>query len=400
MKKEFRSSQDTALYNEIIEESIVKRSIAQLKELEKSNPKQNTKKYLLSTSLRLSKIISPSLHKMTELCVEKLDIKLPVELFVYSSPQFNAACFKPEDNRLYIMFSSSILEAFTEDEICYVLGHELGHHKFAHHEVPIQFILKHNSEVTSALALKLFKWSRFAEISADRAGAICMPNFETVACALFKLSSGISNFKTVKFDIAEYINQIDELIKSHKNSDLESDLSDWFSSHPFSPLRVKALQHFFESEIVTENGSDLIETDSKVENTLSFMDPDYLRGKTPVNKACRNLFIAGAVILAHTDGEFSKSEKSALGEMLDNDLNIDALNKEALEADLQNRINKVNEKATLFQKKQILRDLKVVSDNSSSSDHKKHVFLNSLAAQLKISSDFVNSELSKDLELD
>ena len=395
----FRSKQDENLFNEILEIPSVKSSISQLEEYEKKAPKQNTKKYLLSTSLRLSKVISPSLHQMSLNCIEKLDIRLPVELFVYSSPQFNAACFKPEDNKLYIMFSSSILEAFTEDELCYVLGHELGHHKFSHHSIPIQFLLKQNKELTSAQALKLFKWSRFAEISADRAGAICLPNFETVACALFKLSSGISNFRSVKFDIKEYIKQIDELIESHKNSNLESELSDWFSSHPFSPLRVKALEHFFNSEVVKKDGTSTDSCDNLVENTLSFMDPDYLKGNTPTNKACKNLFIAGAVILGHRDGDFSKKEKESISELLDHTLNIDVLNKDLLMQELPQRIKRVNELATSFQKKQILRDLNLVSKNNNHSDL-EITFLNELSQQLNIDSSFVTNELAKKIDLD
>ena len=65
------------------------------------------RRHLLSTSVRLTPAMSKSIHTMAEDCIERLGVNLPLELYVYASPQFNAACFKPEDDRLYVMFSSS-----------------------------------------------------------------------------------------------------------------------------------------------------------------------------------------------------------------------------------------------------------------------------------------------------
>ncbi len=53
-----------------------------------------------------------SLHRMADHCAERLDIETPLELYAYNSPQYNAACFKPEDGRVFIVFSSSLLQAF------------------------------------------------------------------------------------------------------------------------------------------------------------------------------------------------------------------------------------------------------------------------------------------------
>ena len=75
-------------------------------------------------------------------CTERLGIDSPLELYAYASPQFNAACFKPEEGRVFIMFSSSLLEAFSDTELLFVMGHELGHHVYQHHDLPIGYILR------------------------------------------------------------------------------------------------------------------------------------------------------------------------------------------------------------------------------------------------------------------
>ena len=96
---------------------------------------------LLATSVRLSRSMAPDVHKMADDCIETLEMKIPHELYVYSSPQFNAACFKPEDGKLFVMFSSSLLEKFSGSELKFVIGHEFGHHVYNHHEIPIGYLL-------------------------------------------------------------------------------------------------------------------------------------------------------------------------------------------------------------------------------------------------------------------
>ena len=128
---------------------------------------------LLATSVRLSPRMAPDVHRMADDCAERLQIGIPHELYAYAGPQFNAACFKPEDDRVCVMFSSGLLEAFEGTELKFVVGHELGHHVYRHHDIPIGLLLRGREKPDPRLALDLFSWSRYAEISADRAGAFC-----------------------------------------------------------------------------------------------------------------------------------------------------------------------------------------------------------------------------------
>jgi hypothetical protein len=77
-----------------------------------------TRRRLLGTSVRLSRFMAPDVHRMADECIEKLEMTIPHELYVYSSPQFNAACFKPEGGKLFVMFSSSLLEKFEGATCC------------------------------------------------------------------------------------------------------------------------------------------------------------------------------------------------------------------------------------------------------------------------------------------
>jgi Zn-dependent protease with chaperone function len=108
---------------------------------------------LLSSSVRLSRDMAPDIHRIADQCIETLGMKIPLELYVFASPQFNAMCFKPEDGRLFVMFASSLLESFTQKELCFVMGHELGHHIYGHHTIPIGYLLGGDAKPDPRLAL-------------------------------------------------------------------------------------------------------------------------------------------------------------------------------------------------------------------------------------------------------
>ena len=125
--------------------------------------------------------MAPEIRAIADECIQRLGITIPVEIYVYPSASYNAACVKPEEGRLFIMFSSSLLERFDAAELRFVMGHELGHYLYHHHDIPIGYLLVGQNRPSPSLALQLFAWSRYAEISADRAGAHCDRSWLDVA---------------------------------------------------------------------------------------------------------------------------------------------------------------------------------------------------------------------------
>ena len=204
-----RSQHDLALFKQLLKDPDVERVNKQIAtQAEQGN--LGIRRQLLATSVRLSQTMAKDLHATADACRERLALHLPLELYVYPSPIYNAACVKPEAGRLFLMFSSAILESFTPSEILFVMGHELGHHLYSHHDIPIGYILRSQNRPNPKLALTLTSWSRYAEISADRAGAYCAENLESVAHALFKLASGLSGHYA-RFSIEDFLAQVDEM---------------------------------------------------------------------------------------------------------------------------------------------------------------------------------------------
>lgn len=395
---DLRYRNDKEQCDALLEERDVKRVNEALAEHEADGP-TGLRRRLLSTSVRLSRKMAPDIYALSDECVERLSMDIPLELYVYASPQFNAMCFKPEEGRLFVMFSSSLLESFTPKELQFVMGHEFGHHVYNHHAIPIGYIVKGRKRPDPKLALRLFAWSRNAEISADRAGAYCAQEFPSVASALFKLASGLTG-DTVRFDLEEFLAQVDDMQAADAEPGQGAPEGDWFSTHPFSPLRVKALRLFFESNLMRETGSSLDELDVGVQRLMSMMEPSYLDAKTDAAIAMRHLLFAGSIVVANAAGGVSDKEIEAFEKFFDKGEYSDKLNPKRIEDELPQRIQRALDNCTDTQCMQVVRDLCVIAMADDEVNDAELNVLNTIADGLGISRTFICQTIEQDCEPD
>ena len=393
-----RSKQDVEISRQLMETKAVKRINEAIEKREEKGP-MGTRRRLLATSVRISRNMAPWLHEMADDCIAKLGVDIPLELYVYSSPTFNAACVKPEDGKLFIMFSSSLLEAFEGSELRFVLGHELGHYLYGHHDIPIGYLLKGQANPGPKLALQLTTWSRYAEISADRAGAHCAQDSIGVARSLFKLASGLSG-KLVQFNIEEFMQQVDEMQIEDAEPGQGAPAEDWFMTHPFSPLRVRALKLFDNSVLAVKGGKSVDELEAGVQVLMTMMEPSYLEGRTDTAENMRRLLFAGAIAVANandtiTELEIAVFEKFFGPRTFSTDLDIDQLI-----ASLPARVSPVLSNTTLAQRMQIIRDLCTVARADKVVKPEEIKVIESIAAQLEVPEHFVSQAVELEIELD
>ncbi len=384
-----RSDHDISLYKKLLENQDIKRLNAQIEEREAQGP-LGTRRHLLTTSVRLSNSMAPEIHKTADECIERLGIEIPVELYVYASPSYNAACVKPESGRLFIMFSSSLLEAFTGSEFRFVMGHELGHYMYGHHDIPIGYAMNSQNRPDPKLALQLSAWSRYAEVSADRAGAHCAQDFQGLARALFKLASGLSG-SVVQFDLNEFLAQLDDLQIADEDPAQQTPSSDWFMTHPFSPLRVKALQLFHSSDLAIENGISKSELEHGVKNIMGLMEPSYLEGKNEASESMRRLLFAASLIIADAHQNISAEEIAVFEKFFGPHSFNDKLNLSTLKSELPSRIESVKQQTSIGQRMQILSDLRRIACAEGTVHYKELSILKNLADGLGVSRDFLDT---------
>ena len=397
-----RCANDLALFDKLRTHRDVKRVNDQIERHEAEGP-TGIRRNLLATSVRLTTGMSPEIAKMADECIEMLGVELPLELYVYSSPQFNAACFKPEDDRLYVMFSSSLLEGFNSQELKFVMGHELGHHVYDHHDIPIGYLLRGQGQGTPdpELALELFAWSRYAEISADRAGAHCAQDMNAVARALFKLSSGLTS-KIVEFSLDDFVAQVDDMIVGDAEPGAGSSQADWFSTHPFSPLRVKALKLFENSELYSDASTATSKEDMevRVQGVLSLMEPSYLEAKTDTAERMRRLLFAGLIAVADAHKGISKEELEVFAKFFGKYAFTEKLDIEKIKATIDDRANEVLEMASEPQRMQVLHDMCTMADVNGGVEPEERTVLDDIARKMKIPTSFICQSLESCKDLD
>ena len=394
---DIRCANDLALYNKLKDVPEVRRVNEQIARHEAQGP-SGIRRNLLSTSVRLTKGMAPEIAKMADECIEKLGVELPLELYVYSSPQFNAACFKPENDRLYVMFSSSLLEGFTSQELKFVMGHELGHHVYDHHAVPVGYLLRGEQRPDPQLALELFAWSRYAEISADRAGAHCAQDMDAVARSLFKLSSGLTS-KVVEFSLDDFVAQVDDMQAVDQEPGQGAPQSDWFSTHPFSPLRVKALKLFERSELYSGKDSK-DDLEMGVQSVLSLMEPSYLEARTDTAETMRRLLFAGLIAVADAEAGISDEELAVFAKFFGKYAFTDKLDIEKIKLTIEDRAAEVRAKASQTQAMQILHDMCLMAQADGGVHDSERLVLESIASFLDVPSSFICQVVDVDKELD
>ncbi len=375
-------------------------------ELKEKSGEYNARKNLLKTSLKLTEKLAPHIYKIAEDCRKVLKMDKKIEFYVYQDDKFNAACYPPTEDKLYIIISSGIIERFSLEEIAFVIGHEIGHVLFEHHTYSAKAILAEGEGRLSPLhAMKLFAWGRAAEISCDRIGLLCCKSFTAAGSAFFKLSSGVTS-TSLQFNLDEYIAQFVDLKAEMASS--EVDPEDWYSSHPFSPIRIKALELFGRSDtyynLVGKSGTPEIteaELEQEIAQFMSLMNPSYLDKESEVGaKIQQYIFVAGYLI-AKSDGTVDQSEVVALGRIVTpgtfrrcmreiSQLSIDDLKSKVVELS-----SDLNAFLSPMQKLNILRDLTVISSADGTIDKCEIDVLYHLCHFFNINYEFIDSVIEE-----
>ena len=377
------------------------RAHRQIQALINQDQPTGTRRSLLAQALRLTKEIAPELCASLEHCRQALGVQTEVELYVYSSPQFNAGCTRQEGNRVFVLVSSALLEAFAPDELQFVLGHELGHHHYHHHEIPLAGVLSPESNLDRSLILKVFTWQRHAEVSADRAGMLCCGGMEPAARSLFKLASGLRAAPSPE-RIGAFIEQAKELHRVSVSGDSSERVNhtDWLSTHPFSPIRMLACQAFAASSVFEEGGISMAEVELEVQAHMGLMEASYLDADSPEAEAMRRLLFAAGLFLSASDGEIDPDEVTSLEKLLGPGSIPRDPSLERLKPYLEERIQTVAEQVALPRRAQLVRDLALLARADGRVDDEERKFLSDIAQRLSVDVALVEGSLSGSLALD
>jgi len=357
----------------------------------------NTRRSLLAQALRLTPQVAPDLHKVIDRCVERLEVDTELEVYVYAAPSFNAGCTSPENGRVFVLLTASLLEAFDTPELTFVLGHELGHHIYAHHEIPLQALAQQKG-IAPRTILQGHAWLRQAELSADRAGLLCCGSLDGAVRSFFKLSSGMRQAPGPD-QVAAYMEQSAELYREDAGKVRKGSEMDWLSTHPFSPVRIRALKAFSDSQAMGGSTS-MPDTESEVQAAMGLMEPSYLEEDSPGAEAMRRLLFAAGAVVARADGQVTPVEIAALASLLGEGRVPRSLNPGRLAQVLPERIQRVVALVSMPKRVQLIRDLTLIAKSDGRVDTRERLVIREIAQGLDVQPSLCDLAIQQESSLD
>lgn len=355
---------------------------------------RDVRRDLLGTALRVTRLLAPEVISVVEGCRDALQVPTAVEIYIYPGAQFNASCTAPDDDRVYVLLSSSLVDSFTADELTFVVGHELGHHLFAHHAIPAGEMLDGGPRELRdpGLALDLFAWQRCAEISADRAGLACARALAPCGRAMFKLTSGLAGTR-VMIDLDEFLTQAADLARDDAAYSEES-RREWFTTHPFSPLRIRALQLAADSPPFGDR-IGAAAADVEIGDLLALMEPRYTVEHSDTGEAMRRLLFAAGIAVAAATGEVEPAERAALERFLGPGGLPPVLDVAAVRDVLAVRIARVCEVVPPMRRHQVLRDLCVIARADGKTSEPERAVITEVAVGIGLTAADVTTALAQ-----
>jgi Zn-dependent protease with chaperone function len=164
-------------------------------------------------------------------------------------------------DRPFIILNSGTIWLLKDEEISFILGHELGHIMSDHvlYRTMTVLLIQLASMgfpvvglAARAVLVALLEWYRKSELSSDRAGLLTVQDPEVAMMAMLKMAGGIPNGDGGRWE-AEY--SLDEFITQAEEYRSGGDVADQVykvlnlmaTTHPFYVLRVSEIRDWIEA---------------------------------------------------------------------------------------------------------------------------------------------------------
>ena len=204
----------------------------------------------LGSAVKVSEDQFPKLNQIYTECLSVLDVEKRPELFVAQTPFVNAGAIGVENP--FIVLNSGTYSLLDEEELRFVLGHELGHILADHvlYKTMLKLLLRLSMVrfgipfgrlAIFAIIVALSEWDRKSELSSDRAGLLCCQDEESAYSSLMRLAGGASK----EMNIDAFITQAEEYESGGDELDSVFKIMNLFGRrHPFTVNRLSELRRW------------------------------------------------------------------------------------------------------------------------------------------------------------
>jgi len=263
-------------------------------------------------SFKVDKNTLPYYYNLFNEIKKTLGFKGKVDFYITGDSNVNAFAISSMGNEPNIInVNSSLIELMTEDELRFVVGHEMGHLINGNARLVrlINFVYPDGSEPPITMQYKIRLWEQLNELIADRFGFLAIPKIETCISAFFKMASGL-DFEKMKMNIDNFIAENKKRLEFFsKDKGMNYDV------HPVNPIRVEALSTFSKSVFFDKNGSSVEQFSEETDELIKIL----LKVRNNEIDTYMADFIATAgIIVAHSDGMANDDEIEAILDNLSN----------------------------------------------------------------------------------
>ncbi len=205
----------------------------------------------LASSVRVSERQFPRVSDIYQDVLKTIDAPEDYPLFISQTPIVNAGAYGMDEP--FIILNSGTVNLLEDDQLAYVIGHELGHIMSDHVLYRTMTVLLIQLAgmgfpivglAARAVLVALLEWSRKSELSSDRAGLLAVQNPQKVMATMLKMAGGGSDDE---MNLDEFIIQAEEYRESGDVADqVFKVLNLMGQSHPFYVLRVAEIRSWIE----------------------------------------------------------------------------------------------------------------------------------------------------------
>lgn len=267
------------------------------------NPINDYRSILEGHSFKVEEGTLPHYYNMFHEIKEKLCFEGDIDFYITGDSSVNAfsiCSMNPEEPNI-INVNSSLIELMTDNELRFVVGHEMGHLINGNTKLTrlINFVYPGDAEAPVTLQYKIRLWGQLNELIADRYGFLAMPDINVCISAFFKMASGL-DFEKMKVNIDKFIEENRKRLDFFRN---DKGLN--FDVHPVNPIRVEALFDFSRSVFFKKCGTSRKKLQEEMDDLISIL----LRVRNSELDSHMADFIASAGLMMATSDEGATNEE-------------------------------------------------------------------------------------------